>query len=490
MMWPFKRSSTTPRCNNPLYFYNTLAKEKQVFELPAAASAVRMYNCGPTVYGRQHIGNISMYVFADILRNVLEYNDFKVRQVINITDVGHLASDADEGEDKMSKGLKARKMKLTLENMRLLADEYTEIFKTDLQAMNIDVSSIQFPRASDYISTQIAMIETLEQKGYAYRTPDGVYYDTTRFGNYGALGGIDLDGLKEGARVAVAEGKRHATDFALWKCDKKLGWDSPFGKGFPGWHIECSAMIRKTLGEQIDIHTGGIEHIPIHHNNEIAQSEAVTGKRPLSRFWMHRAHLQIESKKIAKSAGAVIYLSEILEKGYHPMALRYLLLGAHYRTSSNFTWEALDAAQTAYLRLRTYVQSAPEGGSVPAALGAINERLNDDLDTTGALGLVWDMIKDTTLSPADIRSGILEADKVFGLGLEHSDEFADGLMAKKFGEKVSIDAVPEEVQSLMLEREEARSSKDYAKADELREKIAELGYEVKDAASGAEIIRR
>jgi cysteinyl-tRNA synthetase len=484
MMWPFsRRTLDLPHAvsAHPLYFYNTLTAEKQLFSMPAGASTVRMYNCGPTVYGRQHIGNLSMYVFADILRRVLEYNDFKVKQVINITDVGHLVSDGDEGEDKMSKGLKQRKMKLTLENMRLLADEYTEVFKTDLAALNIDISKIQFPRASDYISTQIAMVETLEQKGYAYRTDDGVYYDTTRFGTYGALGGIDLSGLKEGARVATVAGKRHPSDFALWKLDKKLGWPSPFGQGFPGWHIECSAMIRKTLGEQIDIHTGGIEHIPVHHNNEIAQTEAVTGKRPMSRFWMHRAHVQIESKKIAKSGGNVVYLSEILEKGFTPASLRYSFLGAHYRTSSNFSWESLAASATALSRLAAHAK--PSGGTTPSSYKArFTERMNDDLDTPGALAVLWEMTKDDTISKEDISAGLREADRVLGLGLESIET--------SIKESISVTDVPGDVALLLEAREEARSNKDFAKADELREKIAEMGYEVKDGASGAEILKR
>ncbi|MDB5238433.1 MAG: cysteine--tRNA ligase [Candidatus Kaiserbacteria bacterium] len=486
MMWPFSKKASPSHASSerPVYFYNTLSKEKQLFTLPPVANSVRMYNCGPTVYGRQHIGNLSMFVFADLLRKTLEYNNFQVKQVINITDVGHLVSDGDEGEDKMTKGLKQRKMKLTLENMRLLADEYTDIFKKDLETLNIDISKINFPRASDYISTQIAMVETLEQKGYAYRTLDGVYYDTTRFGNYGALGGIDLEGLKEGARVATVEGKRHPSDFALWKLDKKLGWPSPFGQGFPGWHIECSAMIRKTLGEQIDIHTGGIEHIPVHHNNEIAQSEAVTGKRPLSRFWMHRAHVQIESKKIAKSGGNVVYLSEIVEKGYQPQALRYLFLGAHYRTSSNFSWEALTGSATALSRLAAFASA--EGGVIPGTYQTrFIERMNDDLDTPGALAVLWEMTKDESLSKEDIAAGIRDADKILGLGL------ADPETLKLFvKDTIKIADVPSDVALLIDEREEARSNKDFAKADELRSKIAEMGYDIKDGAAGVEVVKR
>ncbi|HVM73432.1 MAG TPA: hypothetical protein VMU13_00955, partial [Candidatus Paceibacterota bacterium] len=292
----------------PLYLHNTLGGKTERFELPPRVHTVRMYNCGPTVYGVQHIGNLSMFVFTNILRRALEYNDFKVKQVINITDFGHLTSDADEGEDKMTKGLKREKMKVTMENMTVLAERYTTVFLEDLIRLNIDTTRIEFPRASAYIAAQIAMIQSLEEKGYAYRTNSGVYFDTARFRDYGVLGGIDLSGQKEGAGLRQGSGgqsthvevnpeKHSPHDFVLWKSDAHLGWNSPWGMGFPGWHIECSAMIRAVLGEQIDIHTGGIEHIPIHHNNEIAQSEAATGKKPLSRFWLHRAHIQIEGGK-------------------------------------------------------------------------------------------------------------------------------------------------------------------------------------------------
>jgi len=443
-----------------------------------------MYNCGPTVYGKQHIGNLSMFVFADVLRRTLEFNGFTVRQVINITDVGHLTSDADEGEDKMSKGLKREGKKLTLENMRELAEKYTAIFQEDIRSLNIDTGHIEFPRASDHIPAQVAMIETLEQKGYAYRASDGVYFDTTRFSGYGALGGIDLAGLKEGARVAAVSGKRHPTDFALWKLDKKLGWESPWGKGFPGWHIECSAMIRRTLGEQIDIHTGGIEHIPVHHNNEIAQSEAVTGKKPLSRFWMHRAHVQIESQKIAKSDGNVVYLSDVVERGFHPLALRYLFLGAHYRTSSNFSWESLSGSSIALSRLATYAK--PDGGTTPAAyMKRFTERVNDDLDTPGALAVLWEMAKDTALSPEDIAAGIRAADRVLGLGLSQPP-----ILKQLTKNDVGASDLPSHIALLIEQREEARSNKDWRRADELRAAIAEHGYEVKDESEGPRVTRR
>lgn len=326
MRWfdKFRKTRGRGKAQTPLYFYNTLGHARQEFLPPPHWKEVRMYNCGPTVYGLQHIGNLSMFVFTDILRRALEYNNFTVKQVINFTDFGHLTSDGDEGEDKMAKGLKREGLAPSLENMRALGEKYANIFLENVRALNVQVDRITFPRASDFIPEQIAMIRTLEEKGFTYATKSGVYFDTSRFPHYGTLGNINLEGLKEGARVKASADKRNPTDFLLWKSSKKLGWDSPWGKGFPGWHIECSAMIRATLGAQIDIHTGGIEHIPIHHNNEIAQSECATGKSPFSRFWLHRAHIQLEGAKIAKSEGNVVYLSDVTERGFHPLSLRYL----------------------------------------------------------------------------------------------------------------------------------------------------------------------
>jgi cysteinyl-tRNA synthetase len=488
------REPASTKSDRPLFLYNTLGKEKQQFTLPPRVHTVRMYNCGPTVYGTQHIGNLSMFVFTDVLRRVLEYNGFTINQVINITDFGHLTSDADEGEDKMSKGLKREGMDVTMENMSKLAEKYAEQFLNDLKLLNIDISEIEFPRASAYINAEIALVQTLVEKGYAYEGNDAVYYDTSRFPAYGELGGIDLQGLKEGARVAANEEKHHPIDFVLWKKDPKMGWDSPWGTGFPGWHIECSAMINSTLGKQIDIHTGGIEHIPVHHNNEIAQSEAATGKHPLSRFWLHRAHVQIEGSKIAKSDGNVVYLSEIIERGFHPMALRYLFLGAHYRTSSNFSWEALEASQNAFLKLRRYIDSLRDvaTGTPPADYQKRwQERLNDDLDTPGALAVMWEMLRDEKeLSPEDLKAGILDIDRVLGLGLDKDDPKAEALWSKLFGALVDGDAIPERVSTLLTAREEARRAKDWHRADALRKEIESLGYTIEDAADGAKLFRR
>lgn len=488
----FRRTPGARPGTAPLYFYNTLGKEKQEFKLPPRVHTVRMYNCGPTVYGRQHIGNLSMFVFTDILRRTLEYNGFAVKQVINFTDFGHLTSDADEGEDKMTKGLKREGMKPTLENMRELGHKYADIFKDDLRALNVDVDKITFPFASDYIPAQIAMVKALEEKAYAYRTKDGVYYDTSRFPDYGLLGNINIEGLKEGARVAVSGEKRHPTDFLLWKSDGKMGWDSPWGKGFPGWHIECSAMIRATLGEQIDIHTGGIEHIPVHHNNEIAQSEAATGKHPLSRFWLHRAHVQIEGTKIAKSGGNVVYLSDIMERGLHPLSLRYLFLGAHYRSSSSFTWEALEASQNALLKLLAVRLSIKEPPTNPPETWRLrfHERVNDDLDTPGAVAVLWEMTKDTALSQGEILAGMIDFDKVFGIGLTDPDTDLKKLAASEFKTQLSPAQLPQEIRALVEERDLARSKNDWKRADELRASIENAGYVLEDAAGGTRVFKK
>ena len=466
----------------PLYLHNTLTGGDELFDLPKSVRYVRMYNCGPTVYGKQHIGNLSMYVFTDVLRRTLIYNGFGLRHVINITDVGHLSSDADSGDDKMSLGLKREGLELTLKNMRALAEKFTSLFLADLEALNIQTEGVRFPRASDYVEAQIAMIRTLEEKGYAYATRDGVYFDTSRFPHYGELGAVDRTGLKEGARVAISGEKYNPADFALWKFDAKIGWSSPWGQGFPGWHIECSAMIRALLGQQIDIHTGGIEHIPIHHNNEIAQSECATGKRPLSRFWLHRAHLQLEGAKIAKSEGNVVYLSDVAERGFHALSMRYLLLTSHYRTPANFTWPALEAAQRALgklVNLRLSIDGAP--GRVPLAWKAeFTRKLNQDLDTPGALAVIWEMARDKSLSAADLLAALLDFDSVLGLTLENPD----AALRRLARAEISPSALPAVVQTLLEERDKARTRRDWKAADELRAKIAAAGYSVDDTPEG------
>ncbi|MDQ5955294.1 MAG: cysteinyl-tRNA synthetase [Patescibacteria group bacterium] len=474
----------------PLRFHNTLSGKGEDFE-SLKSGEVKMYNCGPTVYGTQHIGNMSAAVFADVLRRTLEAWDYQVKQVINITDFGHLSSDADEGDDKMTIGLRAAGMDISLANMRVLAERYTEEYFADLDHLGIDRSKITFPRASDFIPQQISLIESLEEKGYAYKTSDGVYFDVSRFKDYGKLGQINLEGLREGARVKENTEKRGPFDFILWKSDDKLGWESPWGLGFPGWHIECTAMIFTILGKQIDIHTGGVEHIPVHHNNEIAQAEAATGKQ-FSKFWLHRDHITIDGKKISKSLGNTIYVHNIIDRGINPRALRYWFLTAHYRTQANFTWDALTAAQTALTRLqRVYLElkAAPRSIAPNARESAASDfkqaflgAMGGDLDTPAAIALVWDMVKDQEISATDKLEALTLADTILGLGL--SEERA----AAKLKVLVQKD-LPKEVQKLIEAREEARKAKDFAKSDELRNQLEALGYSVKDTPEGQKIFK-
>lgn len=491
MMWFKDLFGIKKRAGLPLFLYNTLTKSKEEFIQPRYVHSVRMYNCGPTVYDTSHIGNLRSYVFADLVRRTLEYNGFSVKQVINITDFGHLSSDQDSGQDKMSSALKREGLQLTLENMRVLADRYIDEFLRDLKQLNIDTERIQFPRASDHVAGEIAMIRTLEEKSYTYTGKDGVYFDTSRFPEYGKLGRIDIAGLREGARITAAEDKKNATDFLLWKKDAKIGWDSPWGKGFPGWHIECSAMVNATLGKQIDIHTGGVDLMPTHHNNEIAQSESATGKRPFSRFWLHHEFLNIQDEKISKSVGNMINLPALLEKGYHPISLRYLFIGAHYHSPLNFTPDALDAAQTSLLKLHRLVDAEKQSGKPPAEWQRkIHGRFNDDLDTAGALGFLWEMIKDRKLSGADIRAGILDADRVFGLGLGKPDELAIALCQKMFGVSVELAELPERVQKLVEAREAARQEKKWEQADSLRKDLQKMNYAIEDTSGGPRLFKK
>ena len=468
-----KKSVETPY--PPLRLRNTLSGEVEEFK-PLQDGVVKMYNCGPTVYGTQHIGNMRAAVFADTLRRTFITRGLKVQQVINITDFGHLTSDADEGEDKMSQGLKREGMEPTLENMRTLAEKYATEYFADIEALGLDIAHITFPRASDYINEQIALIQSLEQKGYAYPTQDGVYYDVSRFAAYGKLGQINLSGLKEGARVEANSHKRGPLDFILWKSDAKLGWQSPWGMGFPGWHIECTAMIFKLLGKQIDVHTGGIEHIPVHHQNEIAQAEAASGKKFVG-YWLHNDHITIEGKKISKSLGNTVFLHNIVDKGYTARALRLWFLGGHYRSPMNFTWDAIEGANTALLKLTRLFfeelgkikESEPDQTFVHDMLSA----LADDLNTPAALARLWELTRDTSITPEVKRASLIFADKLLGLG------FTEAHAAKKIA-VLETNELPEEVQKLLEERNAARVAKDFTRSDELRNQIEALGYNVKD----------
>lgn len=459
-----------------MQFYNTLTRSKQEFK-PINEGEVRMYTCGPTVYNFAHIGNFRTYMLSDILRKSLEYCDFKVTQVMNITDIGHLASDADSGEDKMTKGLLREGKELTLENMRELAEFYTARFNEDLAKLNIKPPSGQY-YASDYVKEDIELVQKLENKGFTYKTSDGIYFDTEKMPDYGILWGGKRTADKEHARIDENSEKRNSEDFALWKFNNQIGYPSPWGMGFPGWHIECSAMGMKFLGEQFDIHIGGIDHIPIHHTNEIAQSECATGKKPFVRFWLHNDFVDTAGEKMAKSGDNFLTLNKVIEKGINPIAYRFWLLMASYRTKVNFNWEALEASEVALKRLyRQYLElsasSADKGEVDHTYKKKFQERISDDLDTPRGLSLLWDLMKDESVSDADKKATILDFDKVLSLG------FAD----------LKEDEVPEEIQKLAQEREEARKNKDFQKSDELRDKIYSMGYEVKDEAEGYRILK-
>jgi cysteinyl-tRNA synthetase len=473
-MWPFARKKPSVSAA-PLFFTNTLSGKKELFA-PLKPGVVSLYSCGPTVYGPQHIGNMRAALFADTVARVLAAAGYHVRRVINITDVGHLVGDGDEGEDKMAVGAKREKV-----SPKEIADRYTALYQDDLRALNIDTSDILFPHASEYIKEQIAMVSELEKKGYAYKTTDGVYFDTSKFPNYGKLGGVAEVKLMGGARIKMDGGKKNLHDFALWR-NAKPGdlqqWPSPWGSGNPGWHIECSAMIRAVLGNEIDIHTGGMDHIPVHHNNEIAQSEAANG-RPLARYWLHEAFININDEKISKSLGNEYFVSDVIAHGHHPLALRYFYYQASFRSPINFTWEALaaaDEALTRLWRLAGTVLSEAKGKSADSDTARrMTALLRDDLSTPAAIALLWETLRGDTLSARE-KVGVLEAaDHVLGLML---------LTPPEVGGPVATEDLPEEVQMLILERDKARGARNFKVSDEIREELEYRGYRVDDTASG------
>ncbi len=455
---------------NMLRFYNTLTRQKEELK-PIHEGKIGMYSCGPTVYWFAHIGNMRSFLFADVLRRTLELNGYEVKQVMNITDVGHLTGDTDDGEDKMIVAMK-REGKTAYE----IAEFYTSAFKKDLEALNIKPANI-YPKATDHIAEQIEMIEALEKNGFTYQTSDGIYFDTSKLPSYGRLSGQKAQEKLAGARVEMGE-KRNATDFALWKfsaagSNRDMEWDSPWGKGFPGWHIECSAMSLKYLDVPFDIHTGGIDHIAVHHENEIAQTMGAEGVLQAN-VWMHNEFLTVDNGKMSKSLGNLFTLDELAAKGYDPIAFRYLVLGGHYRSKLNFTFEALDAAQNALHKLRETIRSWKTPGTIGCA-DLENEflaALNDDLGTPQALAVVWKLI-DIDL-PTEVKAKtLLWMDRVLGLRLEET-----------LGRALDV---PPQVQELVAAREEARKQKDWARSDELRDRIHELGYSVEDTDQGPHI---
>ncbi len=458
-----------------LYIYNTAQRDLIPFIPRTNSKEVLLYHCGPTVYNYAHIGNMRAYVFADTLRRALEWNGYTTKQVINITDVGHLVSDADEGEDKIEVGAKRDGT-----NVETIIQKYTEAFLSDSDALNIRRAH-DYPRATKHISEQIALIRVLEQKGYTYLTRDGVYFDTSKFSHYPDFARLDLTGLSAGERVDIGE-KRHSTDFALWKLNtsgehRLQEWDSPWGVGFPGWHIECSAMSMKCLdSETIDIHTGGIDHIPVHHTNEIAQSECATEK-PFARYWMHVAFMNVDGQKMSKSLGNTYRVTELQDKfEISPLGYRYWLLTSHYRTQVNFTAEAVRAAETALIRLRKKVAELPSGTSPKQEyIDAVTEFINKDLNTSGVLALLHTFL--STGSDID-KATIAKIDELLGLGLLISCD-----------EELTSFEIPEDIVRLSEERRIAKIAKNWNRADEIRIRIASRGFTLEDTKDGHTIIR-
>ena len=502
-----------------LRIYNTLTQNIDEFN-PQNPPKVTMYSCGPTVYDYQHIGHMRRYVGDDILIRILRLNGYEVKHAMNITDVGHLVSDSDEGEDKMEKG--ARKFGKSVWD---IAKMFEKQFVDSCQALNIDLPK-NLMHATDFIKEQIALIEILEKKGFTYQIEDGIYFDSSKFAKYGKLTGQNLESLKAGARVEMVKGKKHPTDFALWKFSypevssqptpgvsskRQMEWESPWsspegkdkGVGFPGWHIECSTMAMKTLGQTLDIHTGGIDHIPVHHTNEIAQSEAATGKE-FVRFWVHHNFLLVEGAKMSKSLGNTYTVQDVIDKNFDPMVLRYLYLQTHYRQEMNFTWDSLKAAQTALDKLREEVKQSPnchpeldlgsdsgpikidrnfqgkqarnnnkKGTIIDVYERRFIDAVNDDMNMPKALAVVWELMKSEETTENKTAT-IKLFDDVLGLEL--------------FTQKTV--EIPAHVLQLVEKRKKYRAEKNYEKSDELRDEILGLGFEVLDEESGKTHIKK
>jgi cysteinyl-tRNA synthetase len=450
-----------------LKLYNTLTRKKETFK-PIKAGKVGLYSCGPTVYWYQHIGNLRSYVFSDILRRVLVWNGLDVKQIVNVTDVGHLTSDADEGEDKLEKAAKKEHKKASD-----IAKFYYDVFVEDFKKLNISEPAI-WSWASKHIKEQIVLIKKLEAKGYTYKTSDGVYFDTSKFKNYGKLSRKKIGGLEAGKRVEMKE-KKNKTDFALWKFSDEPGvrqqeWESPWGLGFPGWHIECSAMSMKYLGESFDIHTGGEDHIGVHHENEIAQSEAASGKKFVN-YWMHGAFLTLKGGKMSKSSGKILTISELEKQGFDPLAYRYFTFTAHYRKPLTWSMEGLKSAQDAYKRLKNIIGGLKDDGKDNKKyLKDFENAIDDDLNMPGAIAVLWGLLRD---EKAEGRFGtVKKMDEVLGLDLLKIEKAAK---------------IPAEIKKLADERLTARKEKDWAKSDKLRDEIAKKGWSVKDVGDGFEL---
>jgi cysteinyl-tRNA synthetase len=473
-------------------FFNTLGRARQPFKplvdgSGAAKGSVGFYGCGPTVYNYAHIGNLRAYVHHDILVRSLRRAGFDVNHVMNITDVGHLTNDADDGEDKMVKSAEERG-KSVLE----IADFYTKAFFNDTDRMNITRPTVVC-KATEHIGEMIALIEKIEKNGFTYFAGGNLYFDISRFPAYGELALLRMDDLKAGARIAQDENKRNPHDFVLWFTKSKfenqaLVWDSPWGRGYPGWHIECSAMSMKYLGENFDIHAGGIDHIPIHHTNEIAQSEAATGKHPWVSYWLHNEFLVLDKGKMSKSKGGFLTLQSLVDDGFDPLDYRYFLLGGHYRSQLQFSTESLQGAKNSRKSLvdkvRALADKAGAHSPLPAAcppsyIEGFNTAIEDDLSTPRALAELWGLLKENPASPqeaAEILAAVYDMDSVLGLRLEE---------AVKSGGKGSEDGeLAREIEELIAKRAEAKKNKDFTTADSIRQSLKEKGIILEDSPSG------
>lgn len=443
--------------------YNSLTKKIDIVT-PIQPGHIGMYHCGPTVYDDVHIGNLRAFLLGDLLRRLFEYHGYTTQQVLNITDVGHLISDGDSGDDKMTKALRREGKPVTVANMLKLARHYEKRFIDDLQSLNI-ITPHHMPRASEHIAEDIAIIATLTERGLTYETDSSVYFSTQEFPDYGALGLSPLDENK--SRTGVAEDKRHPRDFALWKKNQDMGWPSPWGQGFPGWHIECSGMSMKYLGENFDLHTGGIDLLPTHHNNEIAQSTCSTGK-PLANYWIHNEHVNFGHEKMSKSLGNIQTLHSLKQAGFDPLDYRYWLLQTHYRTKANFSIESLRAARTARLRLSEKAEGHPTDPD-PEFMERFSQEIRNDLGTAGGLAIAWEVAK------SDLSAGVCSAT------LRKFDE----LLGLSLG---TLTVIPEHIQKLAEKRDQARQSQDWQSADEARDAILAAGYQVRDTNDGTEVL--
>ena len=458
-----------------LYFYNTLTRSKEKFK-PLKNEEVRIYSCGPTVYKDATIGNMRTNIFQDVLRRVLRYNGYKIKHAMNITDVGHLVSDGDEGEDKMLKSAR-EEHKTPLE----IAQHYTELFFKDMEYLNLETPEIVC-KATEHIQEMLEYVEELVNNGYAYETSTAIYFDISKLDKYPVLSNLNLEEQKAGARVDVDQEKRNPYDFALWiKAPENhlMKWDSPWGPSYPGWHIECSAMGRKYLGEQFDIHTGGIDLIPTHHENEIAQSKGACGKIPAN-YWLHGEYLLINGGKMSKSLGNVYLIKDFIEKGYDPLVYKLFSYSCHYRNKLNFTWEGIEATAKSLERLKNGYQ-VHLAGKEEISEEIVNEyeerfhkAINDDLNMPLAMGVVWEVVRNEKKSPK-LAKLLEKFDSVLGLKITEKTK--------------NEEEIPEEILKLVEQRKEARNNKDWAKSDELRDLINQKGYNVKDTKEGMEITK-